>query len=99
MGYRVPRVQIVPQPDDQVSFTVEGVEKLRWHFSPRFPRPFFYPLIGPSGRSLTRTGHPAAPDHDHHRSLWWAHNNVGGVNFWEERGGNQRGGRPPMPRP
>jgi hypothetical protein len=35
-------------------------------------------------------GHPAAPDHDHHRSLWWGHNNVGGVNFWEERGGGQR---------
>jgi Family of unknown function (DUF6807) len=90
MGYRVPRVQIVPQPDDQLSFQVEGQERLRWHFSPRYPRPFFYPLIGPSGRSLTRMGHPAAPDHDHHRSLWWAHQSIAGVNFWEERGGSQQ---------
>jgi hypothetical protein len=90
MGYRVPRVQIVPQPDDQVSFQVEGQEKLRWYACPRFPRPFFFPLIGPSGRSLTRMGHPAAPDHEHHRALWWGHQNVGGVNFWEERGGAQQ---------
>ncbi len=90
MGFRVPRVQVVPQPDDQVSFQVDGQEKLRWHSSPRYPRPFFFPLIGPSGRSLTRMGHPAAPDHDHHRALWWGHQSVGGVNFWEERGGSQQ---------
>ena len=90
MPYQVPRVQIVPQADDQVSFQVEGQEKLRWHACPRYLRPFFYPLVGPSGRSVTRMGHPAAPDHDHHRSFWWGHQNVGGVNFWEERGGTQQ---------
>jgi hypothetical protein len=90
MGYQIPRVQIVPQADDQVSFQVEGQEKLRWCACPRFPRPFFFPLIGPSGRSVTRMGHPAAPDHDHHRSFWWGHQNVGSVNFWEERGGSQQ---------
>lgn len=90
MGYTVPRVQVVPQADDQVSFQVEGQERLRWHWSPRYARPFFFPIIGPSGRSLTRMGHPAAPDHDHHKSLWWGHNTVAGVNFWEERGGSQQ---------
>ena len=90
MAYQVPRVQVVPQPDDQVSFQVDGQERLRWHAAPRYPRPFFFPLIGPSGRSLTRMGHPAAPDHNHHRSFWWGHQNVGGVNFWEERGGAQQ---------
>ena len=90
MAYQVPHVQIVPQPDDQVSFQVDGQERLRWHASPRYPRPFFFPVVGPSGRSLTRMGHPAAPDHGHHRSLWWGHQDVGGVNFWEERGGEQQ---------
>jgi hypothetical protein len=90
MAYQVPRVQIVPQPEEQVSFQVDGQEKLRWHASARFPRPFFFPLLGPSGRLLTRMGHPAAPDHGHHRSLWWGHQNVGSVNFWEERGGTQQ---------
>jgi hypothetical protein len=85
MPYQVPRVQTVPQPDDQVSFQVEGRERLRWHAEPRFPRPFFFPLVGPSGVPLTRMGHPADPTHDHHRSFWWGHQNVAGVNFWEER--------------
>jgi hypothetical protein len=83
-------VQVVPQPDDQLSFQVNGQERLRWYACPRFPRPFFFPFVGPSGRSLTRMGHPAAPDHDHHRSFWWGHQNVAGVNFWEERGGTQQ---------
>lgn len=90
MPYKVPRVQIVPLQDDQVSFQVEGQERLRWNAARRYPRPFFYPLVGPSGRSVTRMGHPAAPDHDHHRSLWLGHHDVGGVNFWEERGGSQQ---------
>ncbi|HZT82213.1 MAG TPA: PmoA family protein [Gemmataceae bacterium] len=90
MDFRVPRVQIVPQPDEQVSFQADGRERLRWHFGRRHPRPFFFPVVGPSGRSVTRLGHPAAPDHDHHRSLWWGHHDVGGVSFWEERGGIQQ---------
>jgi hypothetical protein len=90
MAYQVPRVQVVPQADDQVSFQADGQERLRWHAAPRYPRPFFFPLIGPSGRSVTRLGHPAAPDHGHHRSLWWGHHDIGGVNFWEERGGTQQ---------
>ena len=61
MPYTVPRVQIVPQPDDQVSVQVEGRERLRWHASARYPRPFVFPLLGPSGRSVTRLGHPADP--------------------------------------
>src|SRR5690242_17163287 len=69
MPYQVPRVQIVPLPDDQVSVQVDGHERLRWHTSPRDPRPFFFPLLGPSGRPLTRMGHPADPTHDHHRSF------------------------------
>jgi hypothetical protein len=90
MPYQLPRVQVVPQPDDQVAFEVDGRERLRWHFGRRSPRPFLFPLLGPGGRSVTRLGHPAAPDHDHHRSLWLGHHDVGGVNFWEERGGAQQ---------
>lgn len=29
-------------------------------------------------------GHPGAPNHDHHRSLWFAHNDLMGVDFWSE---------------
>ena len=48
------RMQAVPQPYDQISFQRDGVEITRYHFSPSLKRPFLFPLIGPSGQSLTR---------------------------------------------
>src|SRR6478735_8537218 len=79
------RCTLLPLPDHQVSFQVDGAERLRWHFGPLYPRPFFYPLAGPaSGRSLTRMGHPGDAGHDHHRSVWFAHEKVSGVNFWSD---------------
>ncbi len=81
----MPRCQVVPQPEHQVQFLLEGREKLRWHFGPQYPRPFFYPVVGPSGQVLTRMGHPGAPSEDHHRSLWFAHFKVAGQNFWNDR--------------
>lgn len=86
MPYVFPRCQVVPLADHQVAFLVAGVERLRWHFGPEYPRPFFFPLAGPSGHALTRMGHPGAPDHDHHQSVWFAHNKVLGIDFWGNRG-------------
>ena len=84
MTLRLPRCQVIPLPDHQSSFQIDGVERVRWHFGHSYPRPFFYPLLGPSGTSLTRMGHPGAPDHDHHRSIWFAHAKVLGINFWTD---------------
>lgn len=78
------RCQLTPLPLDQVVFEIDGAERLRWHCGTNYPRPFFYPLIGPSGRSLTRMGHPGAPNHDHHRSIWFAHAKVLGIDFWSD---------------
>src|SRR5258708_3471417 len=79
-----PTAQVVPLPDYQVSLQIDGSERLRWHHGPSYPRPFFYPLVGPSGSVLTRMGHPGAPDHDHHRSIWFAHAKVLGIDFWSD---------------
>ena len=76
-------------PDNQVSLQIDGEERTRWHFDAKYPRPFFYPLIGPSGDTLTRMGHPGAQNHDHHRSVWWAHAKVDGEDYWSENGGTQ----------
>ena len=76
------RFQVVPQPEQQIAFLADGIEKLRWHFNPTSPGPFIYPFCGPSQVSLTRMGHPGAPNHDHHRSIWWGHHRVSGVDFW-----------------
>lgn len=85
----LPRCQLIPLPDHQVAFSIDGIEKMRWHYDSKYPRPFFYPLVGPSGSSLVRMGHPGAPDHDHHRGVWFAHHDVQGNSFWADSGDTQ----------
>lgn len=80
-GY--PRVMILPQPDDQVSFQVDGREWLRYHYGEQTPKPYFYPVMGPAGAPVTRITHPHDPHtHNHHLSLWIGHQKIGGADFW-----------------
>ncbi len=53
------------------------------------PKPILYPLLGPNGERLTRSypmtsGENEERDHPHHRSLWFTHGKVNGVDFWSE---------------
>lgn len=83
----VPRMQVLPLPNDEASFVRDGVEVTRYHFGPQHERTFLYPIVGPSGRSLTRMGHPRDPvGHSHHNSFWVTHFKVDGVDFWGDRG-------------
>jgi hypothetical protein len=56
---------------------------------PVLRRPFFYPVMGPQGISVTEFGkaHDPTGSHRHHYSLWIAHNSVAGQTFWSDRGG------------
>ena len=60
-------------------------------------KPILWPIIGPTGKAMTR----AFPmqkdvdqvpkektDHPHHRSLWFTHGSVNGIDFWTEKQGN-----------
>ncbi len=78
------RCEFIPLPDRRVRFQIDGREVACWHGSNSAPRPFFYPILGPGDTEVTRMGHPGAPDHDHHRSVWFAHHKVVGVNFWAD---------------
>jgi hypothetical protein len=85
----VPLMQVLPLPNQQASFERDGHELTRYHFGAGLRRPFLYPLIGAAGRSVTRMGHPHDPEsHSHHNSVWISHHDVGGVNFWADRGKN-----------
>lgn len=60
-----------------------------YHCGKEHARPFFFPVLGPGGRSVTRhypmeekTGEDR--DHRHHRSLWVAHGDVNGTDNWSE---------------
>jgi hypothetical protein len=80
-------MQVIPLPYHQASFQRDGAELTRYHFGPSLNRPFLFPVIGPSGRSLTRMGHPHDPEsHSHHNSVWVSHHDVAGVDFWGDRG-------------
>ena len=86
----IPRMQVIPMPYHQASFQRDGVEITRYHFGPGPHRPFLFPVIGLSGRALTRMGHPWDPEsHSHHNSVWISHNDVGGVSFWSDSGGGK----------
>ena len=83
----VPAMQVIPLPHNQAAFQHVGRELTRYHFAPTQHRPFWYPILGPSGRSHTRMGHPHDPiSHSHHNSVWISHNDVGGVSFWADTG-------------
>lgn len=54
-------------------------------------KPVLWPIIGPTGKPMTRDypmldGPSEKNDHPHHRSLWFTHGEVNGVNFWAETG-------------
>jgi Methane oxygenase PmoA len=83
----VPRMQVLPLPRHEVSLTDNGQELTRYFHHPQEKRTFLYPIIGPSGRSLTRMGHPQDPNgHSHHNSVWISHMQVNGVDFWADTG-------------
>jgi hypothetical protein len=50
--------------------------------------PILWPIIGPTGKPLTRA-YPMAQEpnehkyHPHHRSLWFTHGDVNGLSFWD----------------
>ena len=62
--------------------------------------PCFYPVIGPDGIAMTRkfpleaAGAGEEVDHPHHTSLWYAHGDVNGLDFWQGGGRNpEKGGK------
>ena len=81
----VPQMQVIPLPGSQASVERAGSEISRYYFGKELLRPFLFPMIGPSGKSLTRMGHPRDPNgHSHHNSVWISHHDVNGVGFWND---------------
>lgn len=75
--------------EDRLSISIDGHFFTEYHFKD-VPRPFCYPVIGPGGVAMTRDWpmketEGEEHDHPHHRSLWFAHGNVNGVDFWSEQ--------------
>lgn len=80
----------VDEAPGALEITVAGARLTRYHFSATEVRPYFFPLLGPTGRPMTRS-FPMIPDvagestdHPHHRSLYVAFGEVNGVDVWSE---------------
>jgi len=79
----------ITQTNDVLRVELNGKHFTDYHFK-NVPRPFCYPIIGPEGDPMTRN-FPMAKvpgeetDHPHHRSLWFSHGPVNGVDVWTEK--------------
>ncbi len=78
-------VQIIPQ-EGYLRIEINGELFTNYHFTGDRPL-YFYPVHGPGGLPVTRN-YPMkkvdgeSHDHPHHQSLWYAHGDVNGVDFW-----------------
>jgi len=77
----------------RVEVEIGGEPFTVYNFNPDVARPYFYPLIGPYGKRVTR-GYPMEDlpnerkDHPHHRSFYVAYGDVNGVDNWSEGKGH-----------
>jgi hypothetical protein len=74
--------------EDRVRVEIGGELFTEYIFSGG-PRPFLHPILAADGTQLTRdfpmkTTAGEETDHPHHRSLWFTHGAVNGVDFWTE---------------
>lgn len=74
--------------EDTVAITVNGKEFTTYNFSADLPKPFMSPVLGLDGSVLTRpvVTDKTKGDHPHHKGIWVAVDEVGGVKFWAEQG-------------
>jgi len=67
---------------DHLDFMDGGKLVTRYHFSPSFSKPIFWPLLAPNGERLTRSWPMAkdvpgeSNDHIHQKSAWFCHGDV-----------------------
>jgi hypothetical protein len=86
-------VQISSQAG-KLSVSIDGLPFTEYRFN-GVPKPCLYPLTGPTGDGMTRNypfNNPPGEEHDHphHRSVWFGHGSVNGVDFWTESSGTGR---------
>ena len=79
----------ITEADGKLLIKVNGEEFTEYRYTGA-PHIYFYPVIGPGGARMTRD-YPMVPnsdgeehDHPHHRSLWYSHGSVNGIDFWSE---------------
>ena len=89
----VPKVTLTPMAD-RVRVEIGGQLFTEYIFGDGATKPYCYPVLASDGTPMTRdfpmkkTGMEDT-DHPWHRSLWFAHSIVNGVDFWNEGKGDK----------
>ncbi|OHB75471.1 MAG: hypothetical protein A2Z25_21615 [Planctomycetes bacterium RBG_16_55_9] len=79
----------IDEADNKLRVEINGQLFTEYNYQD-VPRPFFYPVIGPTGAPVTRNwpmkdvDPNEAKDHPHHKSLWFTHGSINGQDFWAE---------------
>lgn len=79
----------VDKSDTGVAVKVDGQPFATYVFKSG-AKPIVWPILGPTGNEMTRAWpmkdgvEGEKKDHIHHRSFWFTHGNVNGVDFWAE---------------
>lgn len=79
----------VEKSDTGVAVTIDGKPFATYVFKSG-TKPIVWPIHGPTGQEMTRFWpmkdgvEGEKKDHIHHRSFWFTHGNVNGVDFWGE---------------
>lgn len=77
----------ITQGKNKIDVQIDGKPYTSLYFGDDVPKPYMYPLRAPSGTVVTR-GFPMekiageSTDHPHQRAVWFAHDNVNGVDYW-----------------
>ncbi|MBI1311200.1 hypothetical protein GC176_07820 [bacterium] len=76
------------QDGTTVKVTINDRPFSDYHTDSDLPKPFFSPVLGTEGDVLTRSilFDKKSGDHPHHKGIWVAVDEVGGVKFWAEAG-------------
>jgi hypothetical protein len=81
----------VEKAGEAVKITVDG-KPYAEYLAKHGHQPIVWPIIGPGGQAMTRQFpmgeklEGEETDHGHHRSLWFTHGIVNGLDFWLEPG-------------
>jgi hypothetical protein len=79
----------VKEHDNQIDVAIDG-QPFTTYLHEGYPKPILYPIYGPHGIPITRNWPMKndvpgeTKDHVHHKSMWFAHSPVNGVDFWSE---------------
>jgi sugar phosphate isomerase/epimerase len=79
----------IEEVDNKLRVTINGKLFTEYNYQD-VPKPYFYPVIGPTGAPVTRNwpmkdiNPDEAKDHVHQKSLWFTHGEINGVDFWGE---------------